>query len=113
MGTVVVYVSKRDRAPYRVLVEEEVEERFDSWLNEHNLDYRIELANGEHVTYQASMVLRHDRIAYDQEMQRWVTYDTDLAYLEMPADMWWAGKWGEDEAKIARNAWIAEHLDHV
>lgn len=112
MSTVSVYVSRRDSAPYRVLVPEEVEDRFDAWLDEHNLTYTVHLANGEHQTYEASQVLRRDRIAYDQEVGRWVTYESDLTYLEMDADLWWSGKWGAGDEKAARDQWIAGELGH-
>lgn len=110
--TVEVYVSRRDSAPYRVLVPEEVEDRFDAWLDEHNLSYTVRLANGEHQTFEASQVMRRDRIAYDVEMSRWVTYETDLTYMEMDADLWWSGKWGTDEQKAARDRWVAAWLGH-
>lgn len=112
MSTVIVYVSRRDSAPYNILVEEDVADRFDSWLNEQNLTYGMRLANGESMDWEASMILRRDPVAYEQEMSRWVTYDTPLAYLEMPADLWFNSRHGTDAEKVAADRWIAAELDH-
>lgn len=112
MSTVTVYVSRRDSAPYNVLVEEEVADRFDSWLNEQNLTYTVNLADGTSMDFEASRVMKSDPIAYDQEMGRWVTYDTPLTYLDMPADLWFATRHGSDDEKAAAYRWIAAELGH-
>lgn len=110
MSVVIVYVSRRDSAPYDVLTEERIEDRFDAWLDEHNLSYTVSLANGESMTFDASWVLKRDRIAYEQERDRWVTYDTPYTYMEMDAEMWWGGEHGSDEDKVARDQWIAREM---